>query len=113
MFVRNAAIVTLLALTLALPAFASGSGGPNQTPTVESCAGAGCQPVQDTTGAGLIPTTVPQRENADQAGIALFGLVVVLLVSIPVALVWQRNVRQRAVTSVDQKAEVIPYSKRS
>jgi hypothetical protein len=112
MLVRTAAVVTLLALTLALSAVARASGSPNQAPTTQSCTGVGCQPAEEPAGAGLIPTAAPQRENEDQAGYALCGLLAVLLVSIPVALVWQRNVRQKAMAAVGQQAEVAPGPRR-
>ena len=48
----------------------------------------------------------------NQAGYVLCGLLVVLLVSIPIALTWQRNVRQKAAASVGQKADVVPLPPR-
>ena len=110
---RVAVVVALLVLTLGLPAVAPGSGGPNQTPTTESCTGAGCQPAQDPAVAGLVTTTTPQRENVNQAGYVLCGLLVVLLVSIPIAVTWQRSVRQKAISSVGQNAEIHPLPPRS
>ncbi len=113
MLLRTAVVVALLAFTLALPAVAPGSGGPTQTPTTGSCSGSGCQPGQDPAGAGLVTTTTPERENVSQAGYALCGLLVVLLVSIPIALTWQRNVRQKAMASAGENADVVPLPPRS
>ena len=113
MLLGTAVVVALLALTLALPAVAPGSGGPTQTPTTGSCSGSGCPPAQDPAVAGLVTTTTPQRENVNQAGYVLCGLLVVLLVSIPIALTWQRNVRQKGAASVGQKADVVQLPPRS
>ena len=86
MLLRIAVVVALLALTLATPCRRAGVGRPEPDSDRPSRAPAlGCQPAQDPAVAGLVTTTTPQRENVNQAGYALCGLLVVLLVSIPIA----------------------------
>jgi hypothetical protein len=108
--VGRASLVLLLAvaLTLAVPAVASAEGGTTHTPTIASCTGAGCQPALDPAASGQTATTrlgTPQRENGGEAGYALYGLLLLLLVSIPVAVTWQRTVREKAVAS-DEEADI-------
>lgn len=110
---RAAAAVALLTVALALPVVTPGAVDPKKTPTTESCTAFGCQPTQDPADTALAPVTVPQRENVGQAGYALWGFLVVLLVSIPIVVTWQRNVRQKAAASVGQPADVVTRLTRS
>jgi hypothetical protein len=100
-------IVLVLALALALPTVASASDGTSQTPTTSSCTGSGCQRTQDPTGAAPTATTgltSSQGENSGQAGYALYGLLLFLLISVPVAATWQRTVREKASSADDDPA---------
>jgi hypothetical protein len=94
---RSAATATIAAIAFAIPATALAASGaqPANTPTPStlcdpsSCADPRSSPVDGATTDSLQP--VPVRENEHQAQFALYALLAVLAVVIPIVAAWQRD----------------------